>query len=639
MHQWTSLSFVALCFLSLFSPSRSFAAGPYLVDLDTSFHVTYVRLDLTVHPDTEYVAGSALLRCVAKNISTSNQILLSLKAPQNVDSVFDDGAAALFRHIGDSIIITLNKHYATGATFDIAIYYHGSSGEGNPVPTTEIWDSLGQLNNTNYPMTFSMSEPFQSRDWWPCHDNPADKIDSADLYFTCKKPFSVPSEGILRGITDHDSTRTFWWHESYPIDHYLIAFMCGVFDTLGHTHHWADGDSTRITNWLFPATTDTITDQLVVIDTILDVYERWFGPYAFRKEKYGIAEWHGGGMENETLSFCNTPDTAVVAHETAHQWFGDAVTCKTWNDTWLNEGFAVHTTDLFLRYCYGQAFFDSTIKDEEQFVTSVPGGSVYTPDSLLEYGALDGRLVYTKGALVLHMLRFVLGSDSAFFRALREYDNGPLRYGVASTEDLATSVSNSMGTDLHWFFNEWVYGDGYPIYSIAWNANDGSHPSVAISQTGSTAYSPFFTMPIELEFRGTSIDTIVQVWDDAPLKSFGFSFSKPVSTVTFDPHNWLLDGMLPRTLDVKPDGEHNTDLRIERELNSYLINFSLPAAANIQFEIYDLLGRRVASIAVGMMIGGSHSIPWQPVGLTAGFYFCRMIGTGANVTTSFTIGN
>jgi aminopeptidase N len=535
--------------------------------------------------------------------------------------------------------VTLNQPQLTGTVFDVLVYYHGGSGEGNPVKTTEIWDSLGEATHTNYPLSFTVAEPFQARDWWVCHDNPADKIDSADLYFTCPKPYDIGSNGTLKAIIDNDSTRTFWWHESYPIDHYLIAFVCSVYDTLGHTHYWADGDSTRVTHWLYPITADSISDQLVYIDTLLDVYEKWYGPYAFRREKYGIAEWHGGGMENETLSFCNDPDTALVAHETAHQWFGDAVTCKTWNDCWLNEGFATHTADLIGKYFYGQPLLDTLIKHEEDNVTFSPGGTVHTPDSLLVQDVLDGRLVYAKGALVLNMLRFVLGSDSAFFRAMREYDNGPLRYGVASTEDLAASVSHSMGTDLSWFFNEWVYGDGYPIYSLAWSVGDGLHPSLAIEQQGSTSASPLFTMPIELEFKGPTIDTFVNVWDDAPLKSFSFSLPRAVTSVTFDPHNWLLDGMLPRVLDVKTVPEPQSNLVIVPELNQYAIEFSLAHPADVRLEIYDLLGRPITRIEQGMESEGTHSIPWHPFGLTTGTYFCRMISDDSNAITSFQIRN
>ncbi len=611
------------------------ASDTVVVDTDASFDVDYVKLNLWVVPDTEYLAGFAELKSHANTLRPDSTIQLSFRPQLLLDSLFDDGMPAAFTRIGDKLYVTLNQNYAPGTEFDLIIYYHGYSSVPDQKGMEHTWQNW---QRTGIPISWTWSEAFGAKDWWPCKDNPADKLDSADLIFSCAKPYTVASNGLLTQVVDHDTSQTFYWHESYPIDHYLIAFVCTQFDTFMHWHHWADGDSMPIVNYVFPGSADTIPRQLTVVDTILNLYERWFGPYAFRNEKYGIAQWHGGGMENETLSFCNDADSGTLAHETAHQWFGDAVTCKTWNDCWLNEGFAVYTTDLFWRYCDGQTVFDTMISQQEQNVAYFRGGTVYTPDSLLVSQVL-GDMIYQKGPWVLHMLRYILGSDSAYFRALREYVTGPLRYGVASTGDLEASVERSTGESLGWFFDQWVYGDGYPIYSISWDAHDGLHPAVAIEQTGSTLYSPFFTMPIELEFTGNNIDTIVQVWNTQPLQSYGFTFAMPITQMIFDPHNWLLDGMMPRTLAVQASSLDSSYLSIDRQLNAYTIDFSIPHPAEITFEMYDLLGRVVASIPSGMQNTGEHSIPWQPRNLSSGVYFCRMIGNGVDATAHFIVGN
>jgi aminopeptidase N len=610
-------------------------ADTVLFDMDSSFDVDYVKLDLSVQPDTEYIAGSVELRSHVNALRPDSTIQLSLRAQLSVDSLFEGGIPASFYRVGDDLFVTLHHDYASHSLFDIVIYYHGYSTIPDRTGIIHFWQNR---EPGGVPILWGDGEPFRSRAWWPCKDNPADKLDSADLIFTCSKPYSVASEGLLTHVVDHDSTQTFYWHESYPIDHYLIAFIVTEFDTLTHWHHFADGDSMPIIDYVFPASADTMPASLIVVDTILNLYERWFGPYPFRNEKYGIAQWQGGGMENETLSFCNDADTGLVAHETAHQWFGDAVTCKTWNDCWLNEGFAVYTTDLFYRYYDGQTIFDTLISEQEQGAVTFAEGTVHTPDSLLLQDAL-GPLIYEKGPWVLHMLRYILGSDSAYFRALREYVTGPLRYGVVGTGDLQASVEQSVGDSLGWFFNEWVCGPGYPIYSIAWDAQDSLHPSVAIEQTGSSSASPFFTMPIELEFKGNDIDTIVQVWNDQPLQSYEFSISSPVSKMIFDPHNWLLDGMLPRTLAVQTSPTLDSKLSIDRQLHSYTIDFSIVQPGDITFEIYDLLGRVVTSLPEGMQTAGAHSIPWQPSSLSSGVYFCRMIGNRQNTMAHFVVGN
>lgn len=624
---------IAFLLLSIISArlAHAQAQDTVVVDNDSSFDVNYVKFDLSVRPDTEYLAGSVELLAHANALRPDRTIQLSLRGQLSVDSLFNDGNPATFNHTGDKLFVTLNQNYASGAMFALVIYYHGYSTKPDRsgyIHATQTWPDPG------LPYSSTTSEPYGSKDWWPCKDNPADKLDSADLYLTCPTADMACGEGTLVSIVEHDTSRTFHWHESYPIDHYLLAFICTEFDTLVHWHHWADGDSTKIMDFVFPNSVDTMPQSLVVVDTILDQYSRWFGPYAFRKEKYGIAQWEGGGMENETLSFCNDADTGLVAHETAHQWFGDAITCKTWNDIWLNEGFATYVTDLFMRSTEGESVFDTIIKGQEQYITSVPGGTVYVSDSRLPYidSVFDGRLSYTKGSQVLNMLRFVLGSDSAFFRSLREYVTGPLRYGVAGTRDFEHSVEQSSGRDLKWFFDEWVYGDGYPIYDVAWNPQDGFHPSVAIRQTGSTPASPLFTMPIELEFIGDAIDTIVEVLDDAPLKPFGFTFSKPVTRLIFDPHNWLLDGSLPRTLAVhSATASSVSTFRVTHLLNSYSFDFSVDNSGPATVEIYDLLGRKIASIPLGVQAIGIHSIPWQPETVLAPEpYFCRLIAPGSN---------
>ena len=611
---------------------------PY--DNDSSFDVNYVKFDLSVRPDTEYIAGSVELRAHVNELRPDSTIQLSLRNQLSVDTVLESGSHALFQHVGDKLFVTLNHDYSPGAPFDLIIYYHGYSTEPDRAGFIHTWQKWydPKLYGTpaGIPISWSWGEPYGMKDWWPCKDNPADKLDSADLYFTCPLPNMIASNGTLVNTTLHDTMQTFHWHESYPIDHYLLAFVCTQFDTLVHWHQWADGDSTKLMHFIFPGSADTMGPQLILVDSILDLYEHWFGPYAFRNEKYGIAQWHGGGMENQTLSFCNDDDSGLVAHETAHQWFGDAVTCKTWNDCWLNEGFATYVADLFFRHAEGKATLDTTMKLREENVTSVPGGSVHIPDSILVDSALNGRLVYDKGALVLHMLNFVLGSDSAFFRCIREYVSGPLRYGVASTRDFEHSVEHSSGRDLKWFFDEWVYGVGYPIYTIDWDAHEGGHPSVAIEQAGSTHESPFFTMPIQLEFIGTNIDTTVEVWDDAPLESYSFSFPDTVTRMVFDPHNWLLDGSLPRTLVVRPYGSAvSQTFQIRPQLKGYEADFSIDRTGTVSIDIYDILGREVEQLPLGLQEAGRHSVPLSfSTSLEAGIYFCRLISAGPNTQSA-----
>jgi hypothetical protein len=333
-------------------------------------------------------------------------------------------------------------------------------------------------------------------------------------------------------------------------------------------------------------------------------------------------------MENQTLSFCNDADVGLLAHETAHQWFGDAVTCKTWEDCWLNEGFATYVTDRFIRRIDGDAAFDTLVFDQEHDVTSQLDGAVHAPPGVLDTfpndtkrgkRVLDGRLVYNKGGLVLHMLNFVLGSDTMFFHALRHYVTGPHRYSVVTTEDLRSSVEEWSGLDLKWFFDEWVYAEGYPIYSLAWSQYD-SAVSLAISQTQSSAKSPIFRMPIELRFVGNELDTAVIVWNDRPLRSYAFRFDRAVNHIEFDPHNYLIDGSLPRTLGVYRHEPSQSQLTVKQGSGGRFI-FTLPENAGTNLLIYATNGELVKREPI---VRETQSIELDLLELSNGAYFAQV---------------
>lgn len=630
-----------LLFLVVFCVISGAAFAQRYIDTDSSFRVSHVRFDLTIpRVDTEYLQGSVRLQCLSRGIRAEDRIELRLWSKLTIDSIVGSQEEPLqYVHPDDTLYVTLPEPYAAGQTFNVTVFYHGFNRSGAFIHAYQVWPPDSGRERLTPPVEWTASEPFGSHLWWPCHDNPAEKIDSADFFISCAKNWTVAANGVLRSVTDHDTLHTFWWHEMYPIDHYLLAFSITNYDTIAWWHHWPDGDSMRIQNFVFPSSYDTMRSSLLLIDTLLDQYESWFGPYPFRKEKYGICQWHGGGMENQTLSFCNDADWSLLAHETAHQWFGDGITCKTWNDCWLNEGFATYVNDLYGRR-YGDSLFNTWILGSEKYVTSFPGGAVHAQEGVLDTfpddytrgkRVLDGNLVYNKGALFLHMLNFVLGSDSAFFHAIRAYMTGPQRLGVASTEDLRASVERWSGKDLKWFFDEWIYDEGFPIYTLAWSQQD-SAVSLAISQRVSSPRSPnVFRMPIELRFIGNTLDTIVTVWNDRSLQSYAFRFSEPLIGVQFDPHNYLIDGEAPRSLAVRTVTDSHNAFSLQRVAEDrYMFEFKDPTSHELS--IYNMLGVVVSREPVA---GGLGSIALDLRDLPSGPYFARF----GKATLKFAIGH
>jgi aminopeptidase N len=201
-------------------------------------------------------------------------------------------------------------------------------------------------------------------------------------------------------------------------------------------------------------------------------------------------------MEHQTMSFMGGFSHALIAHELAHQWFGDMVTCGSWHDIWLNEGFATYLTGLTYEAAPTLPYWETWKAQIINSVTSDPGGSVYCDDTTSVGRIFNGRLSYNKGAYVLHMLRWVLG-DSAFFAGIRNYLLDPnLKYAYAHTSDLKTHLEGYTGISLTEFFNDWYYGEGYPFYDFKINQKSNSLLEITMSQTPSHNSVSFFEMPL-----------------------------------------------------------------------------------------------------------------------------------------------
>jgi hypothetical protein len=259
------------------------------------------------------------------------------------------------------------------------------------------------------------------------------------------------------------------------------------------------------------------------------------------REKYGQAEFGwGGGMEHQTMSFIgDMGNYELTAHELSHMWFGDAITCGSWQDIWLNEGFATYFTALNYEHFFPTVYWMPWKTQTINYITSEPGGSVYVYDTTDVYRIFDGRLSYRKGAYVLHMLRWVLG-DSVFFSAIRNYYENPIfRYGFAKTSDFKQFLENFSGKDLTEFFNDWVYHEGYPIYS--WKAEYYSEDTTAftIYQTQSHPSVNYFEMPVPIVCWKNGSSQYFVLNNTYPGQTFLLPFPFPDS-IQLDPNLWIL---------------------------------------------------------------------------------------------------
>jgi hypothetical protein len=322
---------------------------------------------------------------------------------------------------------------------------------------------------------------------------------------------------------------------------------------------------------------------------MIHFFDSLFGVYPFKKEKYGHAQWGwGGGMEHQTMSFMGSFNFDLVAHELAHQWFGNWATCGSWQDLWLNEGFATYLNALCHENLISKKDFQNVMSTSRSEVVAADNGSVFIKDTTNNSRLFSGRLTYNKGSFVLHMLRWKLG-DKAFFEGVRNYTTKPgISYGFGTTDALKKELEKASGQNLTEFFKDWYYGEGHPNYDITWS-HVGNHISIRIRQTPSHPSVSFFNIPLPFVIKGKTRDTAM-IFD--PLtkdNTFTADLDFIPQSVAFDPEVWIL--CKSTVLKVRPTNSPEIQLfpvPVGNSLSIYAYRGNIERVS-----IYDITGRLV----------------------------------------------
>lgn len=595
----------------------------------TDFDVNYYDLNFRLDIDKKMVYGRTVVH-LESTIQDLRTVRLDLASNLTVDSVYHD--AASFSRSGDVLIIQLERAYIPEKSIKIGVSYRGSPAGGGFqgfLFSTQVVNG----NSTDIPIVSTLSEPYGARTWWPCKDNPTDKADSLRMTITADSSLTAVANGMLKSVTPSGSgIKTWVWEHKYPITTYLVSMIVTDLGYWRETFHFADGDSMPLEYWMYSGhMNDANISRWNRTENMMTIFNEAYGKYPFYEEKYGMAEFGwGGAMEHQTCSSMGNSGENTIAHELAHQWWGDLVTCTNFHHIWINEGFATFSEALYWGEKYGEHAYHSHMASKDFTYT----GSIYRNDTT-SVNSIFNYIVYGKGAWVLHMLRHVTGDD-AFFQILADYREA-YKFKHASTEDFQGVAESVYGESLEWFFDPWIYGTGRPNYLWSWHvknpeATENWEIRVDLKQTQYKTASTF-KMPIDFHFWNGTRDTTVVLFNSKYDQYFTFNLDFKPANGELDPENWILKHVT-QTLDID-DGvlSPNEFVLLDAFPNPFNAKITIPystfATMEGKLEIFEMSGKLVYSSPVHHEHAGNYRHEWDASDeagstLSSGIYLIRI---------------
>jgi aminopeptidase N len=501
-------------------------------------------IDIEIFPSTGTITGSntMTIRSVADGLT---EFTFRLRSSFTISVATINGATPVtITNLSTTTSkATLDRTYNTDETFTLRIDYTG-------VAVSRGFGSIDFTSQNGQPLVESLSEPYYAYTWWPCKDGdafePGDNADKATTQMSVTAPDTMVtiSNGLLQGTdTLSGGRKRYRWATAYPTATYLNCFASTNYNTWTQTYSYPGG-TMPVQFYIYPAD-DNATNRAAwnMCLTMLDTYRPIYGLYPFINEKYGIYEFNfGGGMEHQTMTGEGTFSETITSHELGHQWWGDNVTCRTWSDIWLNEGFATYTEALWLERKPGSTGLPALFSAMAARRPSTVNGSVYRTDLSSPNTIFSTDFSYRKGGWVLHQLRHVVG-DQTFFDCLAAY-RAAYQGSAATTDDFAAVCSSVSGQNLTPFFQEWVYGVGAPQYQYGWQTatiNGQNYLRLAIRQVQTASYG-LYTMPIDVRVdRSGGPSQTVTVRDNALLQYFVVPIPAPATAIALDEFNWILN--------------------------------------------------------------------------------------------------
>lgn len=553
-----------------------------------NYDMKYQRLCWEINPKEYFIKGS-ITTYFKPVVASMPEISFDMANELTCDSVVYHGQHLSSNHFAGDLTINLPTSIALGQLDSITIFYQGA-------PPQNGSGSFMRGTHTNDSIIWTLSEPYGAMDWMPCKQALTDKIDSIDVYITCPSQYKAASNGKLVSEEITGTNKLAHWKHRHPIATYLIALAVTNYASYSDWVHYPGTDSLEVLNYVYPEDMAEARQGTVNTEALVHLYNQYFIQYPFNDEKYGHAECgFSGGMEHQTMTFCGSFGYELIAHELAHQWFGDYITCGNWHDIWLNEGFATFVTGWSYEKMFDGYWWPTWKTNQINYITSHPDGSVYCDDTTSIDRVFDGRLSYSKGAMILHMLRWELG-DSAFFSAVRNYLTDPaLINGFAYTSNIIHHFETTSGRSLSEYFSDWFYGQGFPMYDIHWSQDNNGLVTLLINQSQSHASVSFFEMHLPIKFIGATQDTICRILNNVDAQTISFPLNFAVQNIQFDPNQWIVT--------KNPVIQHVDELYSEKDftvlpnpVHDFIFVQTNKSKNILKIELFDMNGKNLASI-------------------------------------------
>lgn len=568
-----------------------------------------------------------------KDFKATNEITMAMIIPGDIvklnavqsslQILSVSGSAVSFEHSLDTLIIHLNRVYNAGEEFTFKVSYKHNNVTDNAFYAKNGW-------------IFTDCEPEGARKWMPCYDSPSDKA-SFELIAGVPKNTLLGSNGILADSTINADTLNYHWVSTEKCATYLMVISASKNYNLDIVR-WdlPSNPATKVPFRFYYNPGENPDDMKALIGNVATFFSEKYCEHPFPKNGFATLndEFVWGGMENQTLtSLCpNCWDEMLVVHEFAHQWFGDMITCKTWADIWLNEGFATYSESLWLEESQGYTSYKNDVLNNantyfayynmgDNWPISDPEWALNTPDAntLFNYG-----ITYCKGAAVHHLLRYTLG-DSLYFEVLNQYaSRTDLQFNSATIADFITTVNSVTGQDYQWFFDQWIFTAGHPIYRNNYYIDALPDNKWKLKFVANQEGSYYWQMPLTIRIVGSDgLDSTVRVMNTFNGESYEFILDKKPLKPIFDPQNDIVLKQASTTVGVNQEEQSGISIPNpikDQQLVIYLSNENISSQAQVR--LMDMTGHVVVQVAANTLCQGKNILSLPT--LTQGLYILQI---------------